>query len=173
VRYSYSRAESVTLQLVTIELYDFRLANIGDPHYDAAANPVHSMRHSAVPLGVTSNSTSKEKWKNLHKSVQVRIRCTGRFISTVLIRISCNDIESYIEIVLSRPLQPCLWARYSNKERKKFCFEGLSSILSTCKRSKRRENDTHAAFGSDEHDMVPSWLSMRVGSRNRGTSSGT
>jgi hypothetical protein len=64
-------------------------------------------------------------------------------------------------------------ARYSNKERKKFCFEGLSSILSTCKRSKRRENDTHATFGSDEHDMVPSWLSMRVGSRNRGTSSGT
>lgn len=71
------------VEFVTIELYNFRLANIGDPHYEnfegftyrgmsvspqiaaeyrkAATNPDLSKRHFGVPLGFTSSSTSNKK----------------------------------------------------------------------------------------------------------------
>lgn len=77
------------VELVTIELYNLRLANIGDPHYanyegttfrgmcvsaavaaqyrKAASDPDLSRRHFGVPLGFTSSSTSMETTKEFIK----------------------------------------------------------------------------------------------------------
>jgi hypothetical protein len=77
------------VEFVTIELYNLRLSNIGDPHYanyqgttfrgmcvsaamateykKAASNPDLSKRHFGVPLGFTSSSTSKETTKEFIK----------------------------------------------------------------------------------------------------------
>jgi hypothetical protein len=77
------------VEFVTIELYNLRLANIGDPYYanyqgttfrgmcvsaamaaeykKAACNPDLSKRHFSVPLGFTSSSTSRETTKEFIK----------------------------------------------------------------------------------------------------------